>query len=97
MSLNRNPQPLGSVLESLVQELGIKQKLDEVRAIEAWADLAGASINGVTDAAWVRGNKLYVKIISSTWRQELHMQRRDWRDRLNLRLGSPVISEIVFR
>ncbi len=45
----------------------------------------------------MKGSTLYVKITSAAWRQELHMNRRKWRDRLNGALEAELVDEIVFR
>lgn len=92
-----NPKPLGEVLQEVIDQMGLRKKLDEARVIEAWAVLAGPQINGVTTSVWIRGTTLYVKVRSSAWRQELHLRRRAWRQRLNGELGSDLIDEIVFR
>ncbi len=97
MARNRSPQPLGDVLKVLIDRMGLRPGLDKARVIETWAAIAGPQINGVTHSAWVKGARLYVKITSSAWRQELHMRRRAWRDRLNGELGQDLIDEIVFR
>ena len=91
------PVHLGDVLQDLIEALGIQHKLDDSRIVEAWKNLAGASINDVTDAVWVARGNLYVKISSSTWRHELYLHRFEWRDRVNDRVGARIIREIVFR
>lgn len=91
------PKALGDVLHNVIERLGIRKELDEARAIETWAALAGPRVNGVTDKAWIRHGTLFVKIRSATWRHELHLQRRAWCDRLNEQLGERLIDEIVFR
>lgn len=93
----KGPQALGEVLSGVIRELGIQQKLDEVKIVETWAAIAGHKINGITETAWVKGDTLFVKITSSAWRQELHMQRGNWCRRLNEQLGKPLVREIVFR
>lgn len=90
------PQALGDVMEAVIGRLGIRKRLDVARTIEAWAEVAGPQINGVTDSAWVKGQKLYVRITSSVWRHELHLRRRAWRDRLNEHLGNDLVKEIIF-
>ena len=97
MAASKTAQPLGTLLGSVIKQLGIERKLDEARTVEAWAVLAGPQVNGVTQSAWVRGDHLYVKVTSAAWRQELHLRRSEWRDRLNEQLGSPLVREIVFR
>lgn len=97
MASRQHPQALGDVLGGVIRKMGIAKKLDEASAIEAWAALAGPRINGITASVWMKGSTLYVKITSAAWRHALHMQRRQWTDRLNAELGRRVVTEIVFR
>jgi Protein of unknown function (DUF721). len=97
MSANDGPRPLGEVLEEVLDELGVQEEIDEARVIETWATVASTKINSVTESAWMKGSTLYVKITSAPWRQELHMNRRKWRERLNGELGSDLVDEIIFR
>lgn len=91
------PQKLGSVLKEVIDRYGYRERIDQVRAVEAWAFVAGPQINRVTETVWVKGATLFVQLSSASWRQQLHMQRREWCTRLNEDLGSDVIEEIVFR
>lgn len=91
------PQRIGAVLEEVIDRYGYREKIDAVRAVEAWAFLAGPPINRVTEKVWVRSRRLFVQLSSAAWRHQLHMQRRDWCQRLNTELGAEVIDEIVFR
>ncbi|PSQ64472.1 MAG: DUF721 domain-containing protein [Bacteroidetes bacterium QH_2_63_10] len=91
------PRPLGEVLKEVIDRLDVQKEIDEARVVETWAALAGAEINGVTDSVWMDGSTLYVKIASAAWRQELHMNRRKWRERLNGELDTNPVDEIVFR
>jgi len=97
MATNDGPRPLGEVLKEVIDELGIEEEVDEARVVETWASLAGDKINSVTESAWMKGSTLYVKITSAGWRQELHMNRRKWRERLNGALDAELVNEIVFR
>ena len=97
MSRFEKPKSLGELLEGLVDRLGIRRELDEAEVIEAWAAVAGPEINAVTETAWIKSGKLYVRITSPARRQQLHMRRSELRERLNLEMGKEVVSEIVFR
>ncbi len=87
---------LGDALGGVIDQLGIKRKLDEARTIEAWYQIAGPTINEVTESVWINRKKLFVKISSSVWRQELHLQRQAWLQRLQ-EIAGYTIQEIVFR
>ncbi len=97
MAPSDGPRPLGEVLEEVIDELGVQKEIDEARVVDTWAAVASDKMNSVTESAWMKGSTLYVKITSAAWRQELHMNRRKWRDRLNGALGKELVDEIVFR
>ena len=91
------PRALGAVLREWIERMGYRQKLDEARAVEAWAEVAGPTIGAMTEAIWIRHGQLFVKVRSAAWRHQLHLQREGWRDRLNRHLGRTVVDEVVFR
>lgn len=91
------PQKLGNVLQEVIDRLGVREKIDEAQVIETWASVAGPQVNSVTESAWMKGDTLFIKISSSAWRQELHMNRRAWKKRLNDAIGRKVVDEILFR
>ena len=84
-------------MQELIDQMGLRRKIDAARVVEAWAVIAGPQINGVTDSAWVKNGILYVRITSAAWRHELHLRRHAWRDRLNEQLNAHLIDDIVFR
>ncbi len=88
---------LSDLIDSAIDDLGLRTGLNEAEAVEVWHDLVGPRIGKVTEKVWTRRGKLYVKLTSATWRQELHMHRAQWRDRLNETLGRKIIHEIVFQ
>ena len=91
------PQRLGDVLQAVIGDMGIREKMDEARMVESWAIIAGPRIDAVTDKAWVKRGHLFVRITSAVWRHELHLRRNEWRERLNEHLGADLVKEIVFR
>lgn len=92
-----SPEKLGDVLNDIIDRLGYRERIDEVRAVESWAYVAGPQINGVTEKVWVKDRTLFVQLRSAAWRQQLHMQRNGWCKRVNEDLGRQVIDQIVFR
>ncbi len=97
MTSSNGPRPLGDVLKEVIDQLDVQEEIDEARVVETWATLAGEEINGVTESVWMKDSTLYVKITSAAWRQELHMNRRKWRERVNGALETNPVEEIVFR
>jgi len=97
MARTSSPIKLSEVLRVYLQKAGLSAPIGRARVVVAWEDLAGPQIMRVTDSVWVRDKKLFVKLTSSVWRHELHMQRIDWLARLHDSLGSEEITEIIFR
>ncbi len=93
----QRPKSLNDVLGEVIGNMGIGRKLDEARAIEAWYHVAGAAVNEVTERVWIDRKKMFVKVSSSVWRQELHLQRDTWLERIHEEAGVEVVREIVFR
>lgn len=90
-------RPLGDVLEVLIDRMNIRDRLEEAKVVDTWEQLVGPEVCAVMDRARVRGRKLFVTITSAACRQEMHLDRSRWRDRLNKQLGAERIEEIVFR
>lgn len=97
MADSHTPQPLGAVLGELFNQPRYRRKIDEARAVDAWAEVAVAGAVRATERAWIRDGVLTVKLRSSAWRHTLHLQREAWRERLNAHLGREIVREIVFR
>ena len=97
MPPSNQPQSLSAVLSELVDRYGYRERLDAARAVEAWPDVVGPAIAGVTEQVWMRNGVLHVKIRSSAWRHQLQFQRADWRLRMNEHLRGEVVDEVVFR
>ena len=91
------PRPLGEIMSELVESLGAESRLGEGAVISAWQDVSGRQVSRATEAIWIEKKRLFVKLSSASWRQELHLERQAWCDRLNEQLGREAIDEIVFR
>jgi len=95
--MRQEPIRLGDILQEVIRELGLEDKINQARVVEAWGEIAGPQINAVTQRVWFKEGTLYVRVSSPTWRQELHLSRRMWCERLNKHLGKHLVNEITFR
>ncbi|SUZ52495.1 uncharacterized protein METZ01_LOCUS5349, partial [marine metagenome] len=79
-----------------VSNAGVEKALKQESAVFLWADTVGQTISKVTKAERVDKGVLTVKTESSTWRQELHMQKKEIITKINNKIGSKTIKEIRF-
>lgn len=92
----RRPEPVGPVVASLLDELGIAERVDRARAAAEWSRIVGPHIARVTRTARIRGRTLFVEVRSAAWMTELDMMRRDLLERLNAGRERGRIDRIVF-
>jgi predicted nucleic acid-binding Zn ribbon protein len=91
-----NPRSISEIINSLLKNLGVEQKVKENLAIVYWNEVVGEYIAGVSEAESVENGVLYVKVSNPAWKHQLFMMRRDIINRLNAKLKYEAIKEIVF-
>ena len=89
-------QQLKKVLKKAISESGFKKALDQEDAVFIWGEVVGKNISKVTEAKGVDKGTLFIKTESATWRQELHMQKKEIINKINKKIGSIAIKEIRF-
>ncbi|MEO8066603.1 MAG: DUF721 domain-containing protein [Flavobacteriales bacterium] len=91
----RNERSLGEALGAMVQDLGLRPKMDELDTISAWDHVAGGMIAKHTRSIRLRHGQLRIKVDSAPLKQELSYQKDGLIKLLNERLGRIVVKEIL--
>jgi predicted nucleic acid-binding Zn ribbon protein len=94
--MGKKPKHIGNALNLMFKDLGFDKKMDQVRAVELWAEIVGESIAQISSAERVSDGILYVKVKSMTWRTELLFQKRNILERIEKRIGGKVVHDIRF-
>lgn len=89
-------ESLKNAIKKAVLKSGIDTALKQESAVFLWGEAVGKSIAGATEAVGVEKGVLIIKTDSPTWRQELHMQKKDIINKINKKIGSNAIKEIRF-
>jgi len=87
---------LKRAIEEAIDGAGIKSALNQEAAVTLWSALVGKVVSSVTKAEGVDSGTLTVRVESSVWRQELHMQKKEIINKLNKKIGTKTIKEIRF-
>lgn len=90
------PQTLQDVLQVFLRSQGLETPLLEYRIVQAWPDVMGNVVARYTRQVYVREGKLHVQIASAPLRQNLLMEHKRIAQKLNLHVGSQVISDVCF-
>jgi predicted nucleic acid-binding Zn ribbon protein len=83
------------LLNSIVDEYHLADKLAETHAISAWAEVLGPLAKS-TEQIYLNKRTLFVRLSSSAIRNELLMRRSDIIRLLNEKLAKPLVDQIVF-
>jgi predicted nucleic acid-binding Zn ribbon protein len=85
------------VIDELVKDLGIKNKLQELDAVIRWDEAVGKQIAQMTTATRITKGVLLVHVKTSTWRNELVLRKKEIIEKLNNTIGSGLVKDIKFR
>ena len=96
-SLKRsNTVSIAQVINEVIGEYKIGDKLKESRIVAAWSQVLGP-LAKPTDQLYVKNKTLFAILSSSVIRNELSMMRSTLVRSLNEKVGEEVITDIVFR
>ena len=90
------PKSIQKIIDRLLKNLGIETKIKENMAVILWPEIVGKRISQESNAQKVIDGILFVKVESSTWRAELLLHKEKIIEKINKRVGKPVIAEIRF-
>lgn len=91
---SKHPQQIEDIIRSIVRQNGLETPLLQRRLLNAWEEVAGASVAAYTTDKAIRNQTLWVKINSPAMRSELSMIRAELVRKLNNKVGGQVICEI---
>jgi predicted nucleic acid-binding Zn ribbon protein len=88
---------VGAALPKALKSLGISRRTREAQALWLWPQVVGEHLAHESRALTLTGGTLLVSASSAALAHQLHLERAMLIERLNTRIGSPVVREIRFR
>lgn len=88
---------VGAALPKALKSLGISRRTREAQALWLWPEVVGDHLARESRALKLRGGTLLVSASSPALAHQLHLERGTLIERLNVRIGAPVVREIRFR
>tara|TARA_Y200000002_G_C22576655_1_gene618998 strand:+ start:673 stop:948 length:276 start_codon:yes stop_codon:yes gene_type:complete len=89
-------QHIGKALQVFIKNSGLEKVLDQQNIIDVWDEVVGEKISKNAKAKSIEYGVLKVETISPTWRQELHLQKKDIVKKLNEKIQKKIIKDIRF-
>lgn len=88
---------MDELLKEFMKRIPHRTKLQRGMVLHVWPEIVGDKIAAVTRNLHFEGNRLVLEVNNSAWRHEIHMKRFSIVKRLNEKVGSKVVQEIVVR
>lgn len=92
-----NDHTLKEVINELLKEYKLSDRLKEMKIIESWPKIVGKIIEKHTTGIYLRNKRLYVTIDNAALREELHYAKAKLLKSLNKMAGDNFIEEIIFK
>ena len=93
----RDVKQLKDLIMRNLRVQGLETPLLQKRLIDEWPEVMGEMIAGYTQNLYIRNQTLFVHMTNPALRADLSMERKEIVRRLNEKVGSQVITDIVFR
>jgi predicted nucleic acid-binding Zn ribbon protein len=95
LAVRRAAESVGQILETLSRNRRWGRRVFEGKALLVWEDVVGESLREHTRPVRVDGGRLVVAVEDSVWKQEISLLQGEIIEKLNDRIGSEVIRDIV--
>lgn len=97
MAFGNKPQSMDDLLKEFMKRIPHRTKLQRGMVLHIWPEIVGEKIASVSKNLHFEGNRLVLEVDNASWRHEIHMNRFSIVKRLNEKVGSKVVQEIVVR
>jgi len=93
----KDPENIGNIIGSVVDEMGIKRKLDASNIFNHWEEIAGKEIAKRSRLKRLDNMTLYISVTSATWANELSLMSEELAKKINSFAGQEIVKKVRFR
>lgn len=97
MAFGRKPKALNELLKEFMNNIPQKTEMKRGMVLHYWPEIVGEKIAAVTKKVRFDGSTLIVTVKNEAWRYEIHANRYSIAKKLNDRVDSKVVKDIVVR
>ncbi len=97
MSYSNKPKPLDSLLKDFMKRIPQRSEMKRGLVLHFWPEVVGEQVSKITKDVYFERDRLIVKVVNDAWRHELHMNRYSIKKKLNVKVGSEVVKDVIVR
>ncbi len=88
---------IGSLIQQWLRENDLTDKVQEASVPAYWLEIVGEAVARQATVERIDKGRMFVRVESAVWRNELMMRREEIRQKVNERFGAEVVQEIILR
>tara|TARA_A100000164_G_C21561555_1_gene609740 strand:- start:16 stop:312 length:297 start_codon:yes stop_codon:yes gene_type:complete len=92
-----NMTSLSNVMRKILKNPKLSKRLDNIKIIEIWNELIGSNLQKYVLDSKVYNGKLFIKLKSSTLRNEFAYKKSELLKQINKSFGKKIIEDIIFK
>ena len=92
-----NMKSLSNVMRKILKNPKLSKRLDNIKIIEIWNELIGSNLQKYVLDSKVYNRKLFIKLKSSTLRNEFVYKKSELLKQINKSFGKKIIEDIIFK
>ncbi len=71
----KSPERIGKILQRIVKDMGLEERMKDYAIIEKWPQIVGERIARHTRATSIDANNLYVIVDNPVWKAQLFLMK----------------------
>lgn len=87
---------LNEIIDRIIRKHDLEKIVLEGQTVKEWNEVVGKKISEITKPVKVSDGKLFVQVLRNNWRTELILLRPEIKKKINEKIGSDVLKDIVF-
>ncbi len=90
-------QHIGAIIQEWLRSQNLDDKLQQKSIPGYWIEIVGETVAKHAEVERVEQGKMYIRVESATWRNEVMLRREEIRAKVNAHLGAEIVKEVIVR
>jgi predicted nucleic acid-binding Zn ribbon protein len=90
-------QSIGAIIQEWLRSQNLEDKIQEKSVPSYWIEIVGETVAKHAEVERVDKGKMYIKVESATWRNEVMLRREEIRTKVNEHFGAEIVKEVIVR
>jgi predicted nucleic acid-binding Zn ribbon protein len=90
-------QSIGAIIQEWLRANNLEEKIQQKSIPGYWVEIVGEALASHSEVERVDKGRMYIRVESATWRNEISMRREEIRRKVNEHFGAEIVQEVIVR